>query len=51
MWDGAPEGLKGINPSFDFVDHKFITGYVTELGIIKPDEIEKTLQESYQWLF
>jgi ribose 1,5-bisphosphate isomerase len=51
IWDEAPRGLKMENPAFEIINKEFITGYITELGIIKPDDIAKVIQENYQWLF
>ncbi|GAB4157809.1 MAG: ribose 1,5-bisphosphate isomerase [Candidatus Dojkabacteria bacterium] len=51
IWKDAPIGLNMVNPSFDLVDHELITGFITELGIIKPNEIETELKQSYPWLF
>ena len=34
-----PEGVDIINPSFDVTPAKFITGIITEVGILKPDYI------------
>ena len=39
------------NPAFEIIDNALITGFVTELGIIKPSEIEKVVKENYPWLF
>ena len=35
----APEGVAARNPSFDVTPAKYITGFITETGIIRPDEI------------
>lgn len=51
IWEDAPAGLKISNPAFELVDAKFITGYITELGIIKPTEIMSMLYNNYKWLF
>lgn len=51
IWPEAPLGLKIVNPAFDFIDGKLISGYLTELGLIKPEEIEKAIHENYEWLF
>lgn len=51
IWPEAPEGLKMVNPSFEIVDHRMITGFITELGVLAPDQIGKSIQKSYQWLF
>jgi translation initiation factor 2B subunit (eIF-2B alpha/beta/delta family) len=42
-----PEGLEIINFAFDQVPAKFITGIITEFGIIKPDEVEKVVEKQY----
>ncbi len=39
MWYKEPmtaSGVKKFNPAFDVTDHKYITAYVTEKGIIRP---------------
>lgn len=51
LWEEAPEGLRMYNPAFEVVDSGLITGYVTELGILKPTDIKKAAQENYPWLF
>lgn len=33
----CPEGVNIINPSFDITPAKYITGIITEVGILKPD--------------
>jgi methylthioribose-1-phosphate isomerase len=35
----APEGVRAANPSFDVTPAAYITGFITETGILKPDEI------------
>ncbi len=51
LWKDAPKGLNMHNPAFEVVDKALITGYVTELGIIRADDIKKTAKEHYPWLF
>lgn len=51
LWPDAPEGLKLFNPAFDFVSRQFVTGYITEFGIIKPENIISVLREKYGWVF
>lgn len=51
VWKGAPKGLKMVNPAFEIINREFITGYITELGIIKPEDIGKVIQQEFQWLF
>ncbi|HMS90980.1 MAG TPA: translation initiation factor eIF-2B [Candidatus Absconditabacterales bacterium] len=46
----APKGLEILNYAFDMVPAKFITGIITEYGIIKPKDIKKTVKKYYPWM-
>lgn len=35
----APKDISIYNPAFDVTDHELITGYVTERGVLKSDEL------------
>lgn len=37
----APAGCRALNPSFDMTPARYVTGFITEKGILKPDEIYK----------
>jgi len=37
----GPRGAKALNPAFDVTPARFITGFITEIGILKPSEIKK----------
>ncbi|MEI6795850.1 MAG: S-methyl-5-thioribose-1-phosphate isomerase [Methanomassiliicoccales archaeon] len=37
----APEGCGALNPSFDMTPARYVTGFITEEGILKPSEIAK----------
>jgi len=51
LWHDAPKNLKMFNPAFEIVDANLITGFMTEFGIIKPDEISGIVKSKYSWLF
>jgi len=51
LWSDAPEELEMFNPAFEIVDSKLITGFMTEFGIIKPEEIHDIIKAKYTWLF
>ena len=36
-----PQSVKTLNPAFDVTDHSLITAFITEKGVITPQEIEK----------
>lgn len=50
IWEDAPPELDIINPAFDLVPHEMITGYITELGLIKPEELEDKVRRRYEWV-
>ncbi len=38
VWDKAPKGVKIKNPAFEFVNKKYISGIITEFGLMKYDK-------------
>ena len=38
----ASPGSRGLNPAFDVTPAKYITAFITDKGLIQPDEIKKT---------
>ena len=51
LWEDAPDGLELYNPAFEVVDAQLISGFITEFGILKPEQIADTVQREYPWLF
>jgi ribose 1,5-bisphosphate isomerase len=51
VWEDAPKGVRIINPAFEIIPHEFITGFVTEFGILKPEELEKEIGKNYDWIW
>jgi len=51
VWPGSPKNLKIINPAFDVVPAKFITGIICEFGLIKPSQLRKLVRDYYPWIF
>lgn len=51
VWEDAPDGIKILNFAFDLVPTKYITGIITEFGIIKPTEVKKMVKEKYPFMF
>jgi ribose 1,5-bisphosphate isomerase len=43
VWDNAPKNVKIKNPAFEFVDKKYISGIVTELGLMEYDKFVKIM--------
>jgi len=50
VWEDAPKGLMIINPAFEFVPRTFIKGFLTEVGFVLPEEVEKKALELYPWI-
>lgn len=40
----APVGCKVLNPSFDVTPARYVTGFITDKGILKPNEIRKVIK-------
>ena len=51
IWEKAPKGIKLLNFAFDLVPTNYITGIITEFGVIKPKDIKKVVKEKYPWMF
>ncbi len=45
VWNRAPKNIKIKNPAFEFVPKKYITGIVSELGIMKYDDFVKRMRK------
>lgn len=44
VWDKAPKNIKIKNPAFEFVDEKYISGIVSEFGIMKYGDFVKKMK-------
>jgi len=44
VWDKAPKNVKIKNPAFEFVDKKYISGIITELGIMKYNKFVRRMR-------
>lgn len=51
IWEDAPAGLNVINPAFEIVPSQFITGFITEFGVIKPENVEREMGKHYDWMW
>ena len=50
IWENHPKEIEVINPAFDKVSSKFIKSYITEEGLILPNEIKKAFEKKYKEL-
>jgi len=51
VWAHAPKRLRIFNPAFDKIPAQFITGYITEFGIMSPAQLIEHIKREYKWLF
>ncbi|HRX63682.1 MAG TPA: S-methyl-5-thioribose-1-phosphate isomerase [Candidatus Absconditabacterales bacterium] len=47
VWEDKPKNLEILNYAFDMIPAKFITGIITEFGVIKPKDIKKMVKKHY----
>jgi len=45
VWDKAPKNVKIKNPAFEFIKEKYISGIVTEFGIMKYKDFVKKMKK------
>lgn len=50
VWDGAPAGVKVINPAFELTPADKINGVITELGVFKPETLVSEIKRAYPWM-
>ena len=46
----APDGSSAYNPAFDVTPNKYVTGFITEYGIFKPNELNRLKKYSKEYL-
>ena len=50
IWPHKPKNLRIINFAFDKIPAQFITGFITEFGLIKPRQAFKLAKSHYPWI-
>lgn len=43
----APSGSTALNPSFDMTRAKYVSGFITEVGVLRPPEINRVRKEQF----
>lgn len=51
LWPQAPSGTKIVNYAFDRIPSKYITGIISEFGVVKPKQALLVAQRNYPWIF
>ncbi len=44
----VPQGSRVRNPAFDVTPARYIAGYITEIGVLKPGELDRLRTEAHQ---
>jgi len=44
VWDNAPKNIKIKNPAFEFIQKKYISGIITEFGLMKYEDFTKMMK-------
>jgi len=50
IWERKPRCLKIFNLAFDFIPQRFITGAISEFGLVKPEKIGKLVSKNYPFI-
>ena len=50
IWINAPGHVKLKNPAFERIESKFITGIISEFGVLKPKQFVKKVRKEYKWI-
>ena len=51
VWPNAPKKVKIVNLAFEKVNSNLITGIISELGILSPDNFVTEVKKNYPWIF
>lgn len=51
LWANSLKGIKSVNYAFDSVPPEYISGLITEFGILKPKDVKKTAEKNYKEIF
>jgi len=50
IWANPPEGLKIRNPAFDVTRRDYVSGLISEEGLISPHSILEAIHRHYPWI-
>lgn len=50
VWERPPRGVKIANPAFDVTPARYISGYITELGIVPPQNLADSVERKKEVL-
>lgn len=50
IWNHPPRGLQILNYAFDWIPVELITGYITEQGVIDPNQLKAAVNKHCPWI-
>lgn len=50
VWDKPPKKIMIVNPAFEKIDSNLITGIISELGILTPENFIAQVKKKYSWM-
>lgn len=50
VWENPPKNLKILNPAFEKINPRLITGIISEFGVLKPEEFINKVIKNYPWM-
>jgi len=50
IWDTGARKVRVKNPAFEKVEAKYITGIISELGVLSPKDFVKKVRKVYKWI-
>ncbi|MFA4891408.1 MAG: hypothetical protein WC604_03610 [Candidatus Gracilibacteria bacterium] len=51
VWDSPPRNVKIFNPAFEKIDLNKVKGIISELGILKPNKLIRTIRRKYPYIW
>lgn len=51
VWDKPPRNVTIFNPAFEKIDLNKVTGVITELGVLKPNKLIRTIRRKYPYIW
>ncbi len=51
VWDKPPKNVTIFNPAFEKIDLDKVTGVISELGVLKPNKLIRTIRKKYPYIW
>jgi len=51
IWENPPKKVTVMNPAFEVIDPKIVTGVISELGVFRPEVFIDEVRRTQPWMF